>query len=232
MWRCFDYIFPTFYVKISQSFRGWVGCTIIIINAHIMVVAMWIYPLIWWFFSPTAEPLPTCAARIDALRSHGHYEAALRLAVSVVRTMKYNQENSRKKWHDNQLPSGCSSSRCTENHRSSPRFMPYGDHRSSPHGPPRCYDPRIRSPGPIRGSDQNGYDSHHRSSPICNSRCYCSDSHSRNLSCSPRSSYVDSYSRWVIGIYLFVNWKLKWNTSTEEPYEVKGWNDLFFMPKF
>ncbi|KAK7601487.1 hypothetical protein V9T40_008928 [Parthenolecanium corni] len=142
------------------------------------------------------EPLPTCAARIDALRSHGHYEAALRLAVSVVRTMKYNQENSRKKWHDNQPPSGCSSSRCTENHRSSPRFMPYGDHRSSPHCPPRCYDPRIRSPGPIRGPDQNGYDSHHRSSPICNSRCYCSDTHSRNLSCSPRSSYVDSYSRY------------------------------------
>jgi hypothetical protein len=37
------------------------------------------------------EPLPTSAARVDALRSHGHQAAALRLAVSVVRTMKQQQ---------------------------------------------------------------------------------------------------------------------------------------------
>lgn len=149
------------------------------------------------------EPLATCAARIDALRSHGHYEAALRLAVSVVRTMKYNQLNAQRKWHESQQ-SGCSSSRCNEMHRSSPRYLPYNDHRSSPHCPPRCYDPRIRSPGPIRGSDQactssrcgcSGYD-HHRSSPLCNSRCYCMESQSRGgMPCSPRNSYVDSYSR-------------------------------------
>lgn len=154
----------------------------------------------FYHFYLFAEPLATCAARIDALRSHGHYEAALRLAVSVVRTMKYNQINAQKKWHDGQP---LCSSRCTENHRSSPRYVPYGDHRSSPHCPPRCYDSRIRSPGPIRGSDQactsrcgcSGYDNHHRSSPLCNSRCYCSDTHSRNT-CSPRNSYVDSYSRY------------------------------------
>lgn len=152
--------------------------------------------------SHVTEPLPTCAARIDALRSHGHYEAALRLAVAVVRTMKYNQLNAQRKWHESQQ-SGCSS-RCNENHRSSPRYLPYSDHRSSPHCPPRCYDPRIRSPGPIRGSDQactsrcgcSSYDSHHRSSPLCNSRCYCMESQSRSsMPCSPRS--YDSYSRYV-----------------------------------
>ncbi|KAG5889744.1 hypothetical protein JTB14_018966 [Gonioctena quinquepunctata] len=37
------------------------------------------------------ESIPLCAARVDSLRSHGHMEAALRLAVSVVRTMKQQQ---------------------------------------------------------------------------------------------------------------------------------------------
>lgn len=40
------------------------------------------------------EPLTTCAARVDALRSHGHNAAALRLAVAVVRTMKAHQHTS------------------------------------------------------------------------------------------------------------------------------------------
>ncbi|XP_044736149.1 zinc finger SWIM domain-containing protein 4-like isoform X2 [Chrysoperla carnea] len=49
------------------------------------------------------EPLPLCAARVDSLRSHGHQEAALRLAVAVVRTMKQQQLNAQRKWHDSQL---------------------------------------------------------------------------------------------------------------------------------
>lgn len=49
-----------------------------------------------------AEPLPLCAARVDSLRSHGHREAALRLAVSVVRTMKQQQLVAQRRWHENQ----------------------------------------------------------------------------------------------------------------------------------
>lgn len=49
-----------------------------------------------------AEPLGTCAARVDALRSHGHQEAALRLAVAVVRTMKQQQLENQRKWHESQ----------------------------------------------------------------------------------------------------------------------------------
>lgn len=48
------------------------------------------------------EPLATCAARVDALRSHGHQEAALRLAVAVVRTMKQQQLANQRKWHESQ----------------------------------------------------------------------------------------------------------------------------------
>ncbi|XP_049825387.1 zinc finger SWIM domain-containing protein 5 [Aethina tumida] len=48
------------------------------------------------------EPIPLCAARVDSLRSHGHMEAALRLAVSVVRTMKQQQLVAQRKWHESQ----------------------------------------------------------------------------------------------------------------------------------
>ncbi|GLG97797.1 Zinc finger protein SWIM domain-containing protein, putative [Gryllus bimaculatus] len=48
------------------------------------------------------EPLPTCAARVDALRSHGHRLAALRLAVAVVRTMKQQQLIAQRRWHESQ----------------------------------------------------------------------------------------------------------------------------------
>lgn len=44
------------------------------------------------------EPLAMCAARIDSLRSHGHTDAALRLSVSVVRTMKQVQKDSQMIW--------------------------------------------------------------------------------------------------------------------------------------
>lgn len=45
------------------------------------------------------EPMSMCAARIDSLRSHGHIDAALRLSVSVVRTMKQVQQDAQLLWH-------------------------------------------------------------------------------------------------------------------------------------
>lgn len=45
------------------------------------------------------EPMAMCAARIDSLRSHGHIDAALRLSVSVVRTMKQLQRDAQNLWH-------------------------------------------------------------------------------------------------------------------------------------
>lgn len=52
------------------------------------------------------EPMTHCAARIDSLRSHGHIDAALRLSVSVVRTMKQVQQDAQLLWHKcrKQLP--------------------------------------------------------------------------------------------------------------------------------
>lgn len=45
------------------------------------------------------EPMTHCAARIDSLRSHGHIDAALRLSVSVVRTMKQVQQDAQSLWN-------------------------------------------------------------------------------------------------------------------------------------
>ncbi|KAK9891200.1 hypothetical protein WA026_013513 [Henosepilachna vigintioctopunctata] len=66
------------------------------------------------------ESIPLCAARVDSLRSHGHIEAALRLAVSVVRTMKQQQLVAQRKWHESQQgassskgSSSCKSTGCT-----------------------------------------------------------------------------------------------------------------------
>lgn len=39
---------------------------------------------------------------MDALRSHGHQGAALRLAVAVVRTMKQQQLVAQRRWHESQ----------------------------------------------------------------------------------------------------------------------------------
>ncbi|GJQ79140.1 hypothetical protein Trydic_g5393 [Trypoxylus dichotomus] len=55
------------------------------------------------------EPIALCAARVDSLRSHGHMEAALRLAVSVVRTMKQQQLNAQRQWHESQQSASTSS---------------------------------------------------------------------------------------------------------------------------
>ncbi|CAG9766418.1 unnamed protein product [Ceutorhynchus assimilis] len=56
------------------------------------------------------ESIPWCAARVDSLRSHGHSEAALRLAVSVVRTMKQQQLQAQKEWHESQQQKASTSS--------------------------------------------------------------------------------------------------------------------------
>ncbi|KAG8231223.1 hypothetical protein J437_LFUL005897 [Ladona fulva] len=48
------------------------------------------------------EPLPLAAARVDALRSHGHQSEALRLAVSIVRTMKHQQQVAQRRWYHQQ----------------------------------------------------------------------------------------------------------------------------------
>ncbi|XP_055635442.1 uncharacterized protein LOC129775138 isoform X2 [Toxorhynchites rutilus septentrionalis] len=47
------------------------------------------------------EKISMTAARIDSLRSHGHTEAALRLSVSVVRTMREIQRDAQALWHRN-----------------------------------------------------------------------------------------------------------------------------------
>lgn len=38
------------------------------------------------------EHFPTACARVDALRSHGYQKESLRLAVSIVRTLKQQQK--------------------------------------------------------------------------------------------------------------------------------------------
>ena len=44
------------------------------------------------------EHIPTACARVDALRSHGYFSEALRLAVAIVRTMKRNQQLAMTHW--------------------------------------------------------------------------------------------------------------------------------------
>lgn len=56
------------------------------------------------------EPLPTCAARVDTLRSHGLVTSALRLTVAVVRTMKAQQLLAQRRWHEVQAKSNAASS--------------------------------------------------------------------------------------------------------------------------
>lgn len=59
------------------------------------------------------ESLAMCAARIDSLRSHGHTDAALRLSVSVVRTMKQVQRDSHMIWDHYQSSISNSQSSCS-----------------------------------------------------------------------------------------------------------------------
>ena len=49
------------------------------------------------------EHLPTACARIDALKTHGFDDEALRLAIAIARTMRHNQSQSYNHWMDNQL---------------------------------------------------------------------------------------------------------------------------------
>lgn len=66
------------------------------------------------------ESLSLCAARIDALRSHGLKEAALKLAVAVVRTMKQQQLIAQKRWHESQQAVSSSSLKNQSNSSNEP----------------------------------------------------------------------------------------------------------------
>lgn len=56
------------------------------------------------------EPIATSAARVEALRSHGYRREALRLAVTVVRTMKRQQREWHHRWFNEQNKASTSSS--------------------------------------------------------------------------------------------------------------------------
>lgn len=90
------------------------------------------------------EALATCASRVDALRSHGHHAAALRLAVCVVRTMKQQQLDAQRRWQESQKPPP---PRCPSRH-------------SNP--PTRCYE--------LRPAQSCSYDTYSQTRP-CSSRC-------------------------------------------------------------
>lgn len=90
------------------------------------------------------ETLATCASRVDALRSHGHHAAALRLAVCVVRTMKQQQLDAQRRWQESQKPPP---PRCPSRH-------------SNP--PTRCYE--------LRPAQSCSYDTYSQTRP-CSSRC-------------------------------------------------------------
>eukprot|EP00095_Tigriopus_kingsejongensis_P008306 maker-scaffold871_size86487-snap-gene-0.22 protein:Tk08306 transcript:maker-scaffold871_size86487-snap-gene-0.22-mRNA-1 annotation:"hypothetical protein DAPPUDRAFT_306274" len=48
------------------------------------------------------EHIPTACARVDALHSHGFTKESLRLAVAVVRAMKFNQTHAQAQWKKHQ----------------------------------------------------------------------------------------------------------------------------------
>jgi len=57
--------------------------------------------------NPVGQPLwhehvPTACARVDALRSHGYTVEALRLAISIVRTLKQGQLQGQQRWEEQQ----------------------------------------------------------------------------------------------------------------------------------
>ncbi|XP_029837511.4 zinc finger SWIM domain-containing protein 5 [Ixodes scapularis] len=61
------------------------------------------------------EPIPMACSRVEALRSHGYQQEALRLAVAVVRTMKRQQREWQCRWQAEQERLGLSS---RDHHRS------------------------------------------------------------------------------------------------------------------
>ncbi|KAG8278278.1 Zinc finger SWIM domain-containing protein 6 [Homalodisca vitripennis] len=108
------------------------------------------------------EALPTCAARVDALRSHGHQGAALRLAVAVIRTMKQQQLTAQRKWHESQQTKPCASTSSCDNHR----CPGYGSQC------PRTEQPcTSRCSYPSRSCSTGYYDNHTRPPSACSSRC-------------------------------------------------------------
>lgn len=104
-----------------------------------------------------SEALPICAARVDALRSHGHQSAALRLAVAVVRTMKQQQLTAQRMWQESmqeQNRNKPNSSKCNDSHQACTSKCKYSDHS-------RYYD--------YRDCSQRFSDCQYRQ---CTSRCY------------------------------------------------------------
>ncbi|XP_075216583.1 zinc finger SWIM domain-containing protein 5-like [Lycorma delicatula] len=156
------------------------------------------------------EPLPTCAARVDALRSHGHQSAALRLAVAVVRTMKQQQLNAQRRWHESQQQKiscssagGCGESlRCSGYSNSGSSFSNSGsrgcgdNHRCPGYGPSACMDghrcPGFSNPTCPQActSRCTGYaDSHHG--------IHCSyDNHPRSSSSCSQRCFNDCHYRY------------------------------------
>ena len=55
-----------------------------------------------FFVAIETEHVPTACARVDALRSHGYTVEALRLAVSIIRTLKQGQLQSQQRWVEQQ----------------------------------------------------------------------------------------------------------------------------------
>ncbi|XP_064476945.1 zinc finger SWIM domain-containing protein 5-like isoform X2 [Ornithodoros turicata] len=66
------------------------------------------------------ETIPMACSRVEALRSHGYQQEALRLAVAVVRTMKRQQREWQCRWQAEQEHRGPSSRGDHHHHRKSP----------------------------------------------------------------------------------------------------------------
>ena len=68
------------------------------------------------FQSIVAENIPTACARVEALRSHGYRQEALRLAVSIVRTLKKHQSDCQNVLHTDNTKPGASTSSASHSH--------------------------------------------------------------------------------------------------------------------
>ncbi|XP_046384959.1 zinc finger SWIM domain-containing protein 5-like [Ischnura elegans] len=145
------------------------------------------------------EPLPLAAARVDALRSHGHQSEALRLAVSIVRTMKHQQQVAQRRWYHHQqqqlqhqphvssLPS--SSAMASYYHHHHHHHHPtsssssYAAHSSSSYAHSSSYASQSYAP-----STSSSYSSHPSSSGASSSSSYRNGAGASSSSSSSTSS--------------------------------------------
>lgn len=144
------------------------------------------------------EPLAMCAARVDSLRSHGHNEAALRLSVSVVRTMKQVQMDAQLLWHRYQrfLASQASppeekpsvAKRCCCSCTQMPSMVPLksGPSSSSAARPPLPHDPPAGSSSKSYKMSRYDYDapptSSSRYNPMASSCRRCAEARNADRS--------------------------------------------------